>query len=75
MMDTLRNGLRVLGSAILKSELIYSFLMGLGWFFLMAWAVALLVACTSAFCKDGNGAFTGFSPGSRPGKLMKSSRF
>lgn len=36
----------------MNSELMYSFLMGMGWFFLLSWAVALLVACASVFKQD-----------------------
>jgi hypothetical protein len=52
MMDTLRNGFRLVGAALMNSELVYSFLMGMGWFFLMGWAIALLVACASAFRQE-----------------------
>ena len=48
MMDTLRNSLRALGVAFMNSEIVYSVLMGMGWFFLVGWAVALVVACASA---------------------------
>jgi len=48
-MDTLRSGIRVIGSAFMNSEMVYSFLMGMGWFFLLGWAVALVVACASVF--------------------------
>ena len=36
----------------MNSELMYSFLMGMGWFFLASWALALLVACASVFRSD-----------------------
>jgi hypothetical protein len=36
----------------MNSETVYSFLMGLGWFFLLGWAVALVVACASVFWGD-----------------------
>ena len=36
----------------MNSETVYSFLMGLGWFFLLGGAVALLVACASVFWTD-----------------------
>jgi len=36
----------------MNSELVYSLLMGMGWLFLMSWAVALLVACASVFRQD-----------------------
>jgi hypothetical protein len=39
----------------MNSELMYSFLMGMGWFFLLSWAVALLVACASVFRQDRGG--------------------
>ena len=51
-MDTLRSSIRFVGAAIMNSELMYSFLMGMGWFFLLGWAVALLVACASVFKQD-----------------------
>lgn len=51
-MDTLRSGYRVLGSALSDSEMVYSFLMGMGWFFLLGWAFALIVACASVFKQD-----------------------
>jgi hypothetical protein len=67
-MDTLRNGIRVLGVSIMNSELVYSFLMGVGWFFLVGWAVALLVACASEFQKDRTVQFAGV-PDKIRGKL------
>jgi hypothetical protein len=63
-MDTLRSGLRVIGSAFMNSEMVYSLLMGMGWFFLLGWAVALVVACASVFRRDGSVRFAGL-----PGKL------
>jgi hypothetical protein len=66
MMDTLRSSLRVLGAAIVNSEMVYSFLMGIGWFFLIGWAVALVVACASVFRQDRNVRFAGVV---RSGKL------
>lgn len=51
-MDTLRNGFRLIGVTLMNSELVYSFLMGMGWLFLLSWAVALLVACASVFRQD-----------------------
>jgi hypothetical protein len=36
----------------MNSELVYSFLMGIGWLFLISWAVTLLVACASVFRQD-----------------------
>lgn len=53
MIDTLRNSLRVVGAAIMNSEMVYSFLIGMGWFFLLGWAVALVVACASVFRQEG----------------------
>jgi len=47
-METLRN-VRSLGVAIVNSELAYAFLMGMGWFFLVGWLVALFVAYAKAF--------------------------
>jgi len=63
-MDTLRSGIRVIGSAFMNSEMVFSFLMGMGWFFLLGWAVALVVACASVFRQDRNVRFAGM-----PGKL------
>ena len=63
-MDTLRSGIRVLGSAFMNSEMVYSLLMGMGWFFLVGWAVALVVACASVFRQDRGVRFAGL-----PGKL------
>jgi hypothetical protein len=63
-MDTLRSGLREIGAALMNSEMVYSFLMGMGWFFLVGWAVALVVACASVFRQDRNVRFAGL-----PGKL------
>jgi hypothetical protein len=51
-MDTLRNTARIVTAALLNSELVYSLLIGMGWFFLMGWAIALVVACAAAFRKD-----------------------
>jgi len=67
-MDTLRNCIRVLGVSIMNSELMYSFLMGVGWFFLVGWAIALLVACASVFQKDHTVQFAGV-PDKIRGKL------
>jgi len=50
-METLRN-VRSLGAAIVNSELAYAFLMGMGWFFLIGWLVALGVAYAKAFQGD-----------------------
>jgi hypothetical protein len=68
-MDTLRSGLRVIGSALTNSELVYSFLMGIGWFFLLGWAVALVVACASVFRQDRNVRFAGLAHKLPNGKL------
>jgi hypothetical protein len=68
MMDTLRNALRVVGSALMNSEMVYSFLMGIGWFFLLGWAFALVVACASVFRQDHN-LHTRMSGGVRSTKL------
>jgi hypothetical protein len=54
----------------MNSELMYSFLMGVGWFFLAGWALALLVACASVFRNDHSVQFAGFGgkvPGSKLG--------
>ena len=37
----------------MNSELVYSFLMGIGWLFLISWAVALLVAWFEKYLDDG----------------------
>jgi hypothetical protein len=67
--DTLRNSFRVVGAALMNSEMVYSFLMGMGWFFLLGWAVALVVACASVFRQDGAVQFAGVSDKVRGGKL------
>lgn len=69
MIDTLRNGLRVVGSSVMNSEVVYSFLIGMGWFFLVGWALALLVACVSVFRPDGAVQFAGISDKVRAAKL------
>jgi len=54
----------------MNSELMYSFLMGMGWFFLAGWALALLVACASVFRNDRSVQFAGLGaklPGSKLG--------
>ena len=53
----------------MNSEMVYSFLMGMGWFFLLGWAVALLVACASVFRQEGAVQFVGASDRGRSGKL------
>jgi|HubBroStandDraft_6_1064221.scaffolds.fasta_scaffold07161_2 uncharacterized RDD family membrane protein YckC len=70
MMDTLRNSLRALGVAFMNSEIVYSVLMGMGWFFLVGWAVALVVACASVFRQDRTVQFAGLSGKVRHAKLM-----
>jgi hypothetical protein len=69
-MDTLRSGFRVLGAAFMNSEIVYSFLMGMGWFFLVSWAIALLVACASVFRQDRTVEYAGVSNKVRGSKLM-----
>ncbi len=64
MIDTLRSSVRLAGAALVNSEIVYSFLMGMGWFFLSGWAVALVVACTSVFRQDEKEKLVGV-----PGKL------
>ena len=64
MIGTLRNSMRDLGAAFVNSEMVYSFLIGMGWFFLLGWAIALLVACASVFRQDAKMQFAGL-----PGKL------
>jgi hypothetical protein len=75
MLDTLRNSLRLAGAALMNSELVYSFLMGMGWFFLMGWAIALLVACASAFRRERTVRLAGVAPEGGSGRLaVKTSR-
>jgi hypothetical protein len=69
-MDTLRSGFRFLGAAFMNSEIVYSFLMGMGWFFLVSWAIALLVACASVFRQDRTVGFAGVSEEVRGSKLL-----
>jgi hypothetical protein len=64
MIDTLRNSIHDLGVEFMNSEMVYSFLMGMGWFFLLGWAIALVVACASVFRHDAKVQFAGF-----PGKI------
>jgi hypothetical protein len=68
-MDTLRSGLRIVGSAFMNSEVVYSFLMGMGWFFLVGWAVALVVTCASVFRQDRGVRFASM-PGKIPGRKL-----
>ena len=68
-METLRNGSRVIASALMNSELVYSFLIGMGWFFLMGWAIALVVACASAFRQERTAHLAGVSPNGSGGRL------
>ena len=68
-MDMLRNGFRVIGTGLMNSEMVYSFLMGMGWFFLLGWAVALVVACASVFRQDRNVRFAGL-PGKLPNRKL-----
>jgi len=65
----LRNGFRVIGTDLMNSEMVYSFLMGMGWFFLLGWAVALVVACASVFRQDRNVRFAGL-PGKLPNRKL-----
>ncbi|MGC2196678.1 MAG: hypothetical protein WA628_18535 [Terriglobales bacterium] len=67
-MDTLRNSVRMVGALLVNSEMVYSFLMGVGWFFLLGWAVALVVACVAVFRRDGRVEFQGV-PDKVRGKL------
>lgn len=53
----------------MNSELMYSFLMGMGWFFLAGWALALLVACASVFRRDRTVQFAGIGEKVAGGKL------
>jgi len=43
--------IRALGVSM-NSEMLYAFLMGTGWFFLMGWLLALVVAYAKAFRDD-----------------------
>jgi hypothetical protein len=36
----------------MNTEMLYAFLMGTGWFFLLGWLLALVVAYAKAFQKD-----------------------
>jgi hypothetical protein len=49
------------GANWMNSEVVYSLLMGLGWFFLVGWAVALVATCASVFRRDAGGQFPGLS--------------
>jgi hypothetical protein len=69
-MDTLRSSFRLLGATFMNSELVYSFLMGMGWFFLVGWALALLVACASVFRQDWSVQFAGHAD-KVPGRKAK----
>jgi len=71
MIDTLRDGARVVGATLMNSEMVYSFLMGVGWFFLLGWAVALVVTCASVFRHDGAVPFAGLSDKVRASKLAR----
>lgn len=53
----------------MNSEIVYSFLMGMGWFFLVSWAIALLVACASVFRQDRTVEFVGTPNKVQGGKL------
>ena len=70
MIDTLRNTMRDLGAAFMNSEMVYSFLMGVGWFFLLGWAIALVVACASVFRQDAKVQFAGLPGKIREGKPL-----
>jgi hypothetical protein len=74
-MDTLRSSFRFLGAAFMNSELVYSFLMGIGWFFLLSWAVALLVACASVFRQDRTVQFAGVLPKGTRGQVGNRARW
>ena len=54
-MGTLRSALRFVGTTFADSEMVYSFLMSLGWFFLLGWAISLIVACISVFRHENPG--------------------
>lgn len=45
----------------MNSEVVYSLLMGMGWFFLVGWAVALVVTCASVFRRESEVPFAGLS--------------
>lgn len=74
IMDTLRSGYRVIGSALANSEMVYSFLMGMGWFFLLGWAFALVVACASVFRQDRKVGVAGLPDRLANGKLTTGSK-
>jgi hypothetical protein len=39
---------------MMNSEMLYAFLMGTGWFFLVGWLLALVIAYAKAFQGDGS---------------------
>jgi hypothetical protein len=45
----------------MNSEVVYSVLMGMGWFFLVGWAIALAVTCASVFRQDRGVQYAGLS--------------
>jgi hypothetical protein len=49
----------------MNSEVVYSLLMGMGWFFLVGWAVALLLTCASVFRHEASAPFPGLSEKAR----------
>jgi hypothetical protein len=55
------NRLYLQGANWMNSEMVYSLLMGMGWFFLVGWAVALVVTCASVFRHDRTVQFAGLS--------------
>ncbi len=58
----------------MNSEVVYSFLMGVGWFFLLGWAIALLVACASVFRQEGSVQMAGASGQLRAKLTVKEKR-
>lgn len=69
-----------MGTVMMNSEMIYAFLMGTGWFFLIGWLVALIVAYAKAFQnEDPSRAISGRTsakrlPQRRPAKVVHSFR-
>jgi Na+-translocating ferredoxin:NAD+ oxidoreductase RnfA subunit len=69
-MDALRSSLHELGVALMNSEIVYSFLMGMGWFFLVGWAIALVLTCATVFRQDRTAALAGLPKEIRGNKLI-----
>jgi len=54
---------RAIGVAM-NAEVLYAFLMGTGWFFLVGWLLALVIAYAKAFQRDGTHGWSNASIGS-----------